>query len=336
MTLSICIPSYNRPHELIRLLNSINGQKGDFEIIIAEDYSPERAKIKALVEEYISLHPELKIKLYFNEVNLGYDKNIRNLLSLAKGDFVMYFGDDDILSAGALEKVLNVIANNENLGVILRGWEERDQNNKVLEFSKYSSHDTCDEPGIDTVIDYFRKSIFISGLTLHRESALKLFTEKLDGTLLYQVYLVSNILLHRKAYYISDILVIRMAGGEFFFGSAESEKEHFVPNELNSLQSLNFMKGFLKVIEHVELLNNISIQKNIQIDFSKRSYGYLSIQRKNGFLNFIKYVIELYKLGFGRSTYFYIYALALLCLGEKTTNDLFLYFKKLIGQSPQL
>ena len=81
MTLiSICIPAFNRVELLPELLDSILVQDyGDYEIIVAEDDSPQRSAISATIAGYIRCHGE-KIKYYENPRNLGYDGNLRRLI----------------------------------------------------------------------------------------------------------------------------------------------------------------------------------------------------------------------------------------------------------------
>ena len=51
--LSICIPTYNRPKELERLLYSIDSRRGkQIEIVIGENKSSKREEIKKVVESY--------------------------------------------------------------------------------------------------------------------------------------------------------------------------------------------------------------------------------------------------------------------------------------------
>jgi glycosyltransferase involved in cell wall biosynthesis len=94
MLLSICIPSYNRPESLLRLLQSVDAQVEKIEIVIAEDHAPRRKE----VSNQVNLFKEssvYQVVYHENEINLGYDANIRSLLSLAKGNFVLFMGDDD-------------------------------------------------------------------------------------------------------------------------------------------------------------------------------------------------------------------------------------------------
>lgn len=94
---SICIPSYNRPVELRRLLESIDAKKhkDDIEIVICEDKSPNRPKIGEQVREFMS-KSDYNVVYHENEENLGYDRNLKNLIRRASGEYIIFMGDDDL------------------------------------------------------------------------------------------------------------------------------------------------------------------------------------------------------------------------------------------------
>ena len=101
--ISVCIPAYNRAALLQPLLESILTQDYDnFEIVICEDDSPERQAIAEVVARYAATHPG-RIRLFENEQNLGYDRNLRRLIELAEGDYCMFMGNDDLLAPGAAD-----------------------------------------------------------------------------------------------------------------------------------------------------------------------------------------------------------------------------------------
>ena len=119
--ISVCIPAYNRHQFMEPLLSSILSQDYEgLDIIICDDVSPEREKIKQVVEQFIidKNLDKSKIKYYENEKNLGYDKNFRELLEKATGEYCLFMGNDDILASGAIERILNVLKSNPEVAVI--------------------------------------------------------------------------------------------------------------------------------------------------------------------------------------------------------------------------
>ena len=118
--ISVCIPAYNRADILPALLDSILIQDfDDFDIVIAEDFSPERQAIAAKVAEHQQQFGE-KLKYFENSQTLGYDGNLRRLIELATGDYVLFMGNDDLLAAGALFAVANAVRERQDVGVVLR------------------------------------------------------------------------------------------------------------------------------------------------------------------------------------------------------------------------
>ncbi len=334
--ISICIPSYNRPRELLRLLNTIKDQSGDFEVIIAEDFAPNRSQVEGVVREFLSENPELLVTLNLNEVNLGYDGNWRNLLRISRGDYCLFMGDDDLMKEGALLKIENVIKKYPDIGFILRSWDEVDMDGNLILIQKYYTDSKLFLAGEDSVVDFFRKSVFFSGLVVHRQSALKFDTDQFDGKLLYQLYLLANILLEKPGYYISNIIATHVKGGDHFFGSSDKEKKLFEPKKLTIQHSLNFMQGFIDIAKQIDISRGTSIENKVTRDLSKYSYGFLAVQRNNGIIVFLNYSIALWKMGFGRTIYFSIYVVMLSILGLKLSDKIVNKIKLNMRSIPKL
>jgi len=110
---SICIPAYNRAEFLPALLESIISQDNtSYEVIIAEDVSPERLTISEIVNSY---RQRLDIKFILNDCNLGYDKNLQNLIANAEGIYILFMGNDDLLAYNALSCAHSALIANPNV-----------------------------------------------------------------------------------------------------------------------------------------------------------------------------------------------------------------------------
>src|SRR5436853_6987027 len=103
MLASICVPSYNRPELIKKLLESVDCRPERVEVVIREDKAPRRAEVRAAVEDCAARSP-LRIVYRENETNLGYDGNIRSLIETAQGDFVIFRGDDHWFLPGKLDR----------------------------------------------------------------------------------------------------------------------------------------------------------------------------------------------------------------------------------------
>ena len=109
MLISICIPTYNRPESLINCLNSLVLQtKKNFEVCISDNCS--KKNIFNLVKPY---KKKLNIKINKNKKNLGFALNLLKVSSMAKGEFIWFVGDDDLLIKNAIERLQRLIIKNK-------------------------------------------------------------------------------------------------------------------------------------------------------------------------------------------------------------------------------
>jgi len=321
--LTIGIPAFNRPQELEATLNSLANQcQNCTEIIVSEDCSPRAKEIELVVEIFSKKNPHLIIRYISNSENLGYDGNLRALVDHAAGSYILFMGDDDIATPNCLALVLEAIHANNNIGVILRAWETFDGNSgKILDTHHYFRGDRLFLPGKKTISIFFRRSVFISGLVVNVEHSRKLSSNRFDGTLLYQLYLVGGLLKHMNGYYINTVLTKRRAGGDHFFGSSKSEKK-FTPKKLLPIHSLAFISGLLDISK---FLNSSSQGVDILIrkDLARHSLPLLEIQEKQiSKLEFIGYTLKLSRLGLGKSALFWIYFFMLFIFGSSTCNKM--------------
>jgi len=336
--LSICIPAYNRPEELREVLQSIAKQQtGNWDILVCEDHSPRQVEIVQVVRNFSNEHQAIDIHYLSNEKNLGYDGNLRRLLDNASGEYCLFLGDDDLLADGALTRVIEAVSR-PNVGVVLRAWKSVDkQTGKDIEQHRYFGKDLIFPAGASSVAAFFRRSVFISGLTVNRAVSQRFHTDRFDGMLLYQLYLVGQILLEMDGYYISDVVAIRRVGGEHFFGSSESEKIRFSPGQLLSSQSLIFIKGLLDIAAYLDQQTGIGVYKMIAQDLGHYSYPMLEIQAqlltKKEYSN---YAQKLAKLGLGSYRCFWLYHYALMTLGPRVCNWMIRTAKRVLGSTPIL
>ncbi|MBI29390.1 MAG: glycosyl transferase family 2 [Pelagibacteraceae bacterium] len=110
MLISICIPTYNRPKSLINCLNSLCLQtKKNFEVCISDNCS--KKDIKKLIKPF---KKKLKINFNRNKKNLGFALNLLKVSTMAKGDFIWFLGDDDLLIKRGIETLSKLIKRNKD------------------------------------------------------------------------------------------------------------------------------------------------------------------------------------------------------------------------------
>ncbi len=334
---SICIPAFNRPRELLELLSSIASEApGDWEILVSEDGSPKRNEIVEVVNHFAREHTSLTIRFLRTPENLGYDGNLRFLIDHAEGRYCVFMGDDDLWCAGALNELRKAIGAVPEVGVVLRAWQTISRNTgEVLDVHRYFPGDRMFKPGPETVAAFFRRSIFISGLTICTDAARAIRTGKFDGTLLYQLHLVGTLLMTMPGYYLSQMTAIRRAGGEHYFGSSERERERFAPRQLSAEHSLNFVRGLFDIAESLESAYGPEVGRLIRSDIARYSYPLLAIQARSGTRSSFKhYASALSELGLGKYLSFHLYRAALSLAGIRICDTLIGTSKRVLGSTP--
>ncbi len=119
VSLSICIPTFNRHHEIAILLEKIvlfcKNKSINLEICISDNSD------NILTEEIVKIHDcnPIKIRYQRNEKNIGFTANYLQVLNLAQNDYVLVIGDDDYYNFIEIENILKKLQiNNPSLAVL--------------------------------------------------------------------------------------------------------------------------------------------------------------------------------------------------------------------------
>jgi len=336
MILSICIPSYNRPTTLLRLINSINENcSSDVEIVICEDNSPRRNEIRNLIFDFKE-RSLLKIRYYENSENYGFDKNLRELIRLAGGDFVMFMGDDDYFVKENLSQFISFLKNNTDKGYILKTWISLHENGWKEPFNYFESS-RCFEPSQETLVTLFRISTFVSGFTFKRAYSLPFLTDIFDGTLLFQLYILGELTLKYPSAFceIPIIIQTKLKADVPHFGSSTSEKDLFTPGIISIENSVNFLKGYFKITEYLDFKYNLNTTFLVKKDMTKYSYSYLYLHRDKGIKRFTEFYKQMTdEVGLNNTYHIHIYYYALLLLGKRNCDRLIFLVKKILKKTP--
>lgn len=114
VVLTIFTPTYNRAHLLPRLFESIASQAkpGDsVEWLIIDDGSTDETP--SVLARFVALRPDLV--RFLRVRNGGKHRAINHAASAANGEWMMIVDSDDLLTAGAITKLLNLIVS-ESVG----------------------------------------------------------------------------------------------------------------------------------------------------------------------------------------------------------------------------
>jgi abequosyltransferase len=337
MRFSICIPAYNRARHLDALLSSIIEQDfKDFEIVICEDVSPERAQIAAIAHRFDGEHPGV-LRYIENQFNHGYDANIRELAEQARGEYCFFMGNDDIMCAGALSYVDDVIRRHGPLGVIVKSyaWFDGDLQHMNQEV-RYFAEERLFAAGADAVSVTFRRSGVISGYIVNRAAAQAAATEKYDGTLYYQMHLTTAASVQLPVIFVPKILVLCRNGEAPDFGHSAKEKGKYTPGGYTPEARLNMVGGALRIAREAEASYGVCVYDRIVKDYASYFYPYIKDQLNLSPIKYLELCRRYAEMGFGRYPIFYIYCLMAYMLKEGGFDCLTRLVRKMLGRSPQI
>ncbi len=117
--LTIGIPTYNRADKLEEALKAIIKEvqlykDKKIEILVSDNCSTDHTE--KVIKNLMKVTP---ISYYKNSENLGYDRNVDNIVRKSQGIFVLFMGDDDILIEEKLSHYLSIIDENRNISIVL-------------------------------------------------------------------------------------------------------------------------------------------------------------------------------------------------------------------------
>ena len=339
--ISICIPTYNRPLQLKRMLESIDTKKiDDIDIVISENCSPAQKETREVVEKYQKTHP-YDVHYFENERNLGYDKNIRAAVARATGRFCVFFSDDDMAMPGALDEYVEFVRQHQNVGYILRSYRGyHDSTETKWQDFYYYPTDREFPAGRDTAIELFNKSVFLSGFTIRQEYAKEYVIDALDGSLLYQMYLLLQVCRRYPSAYTRILVSKSVPTGNdvHYFGTGDGEEGYKDAAKMEGDNTINFISWYVRFFHYVEEEFKDGTGGKLLIDLSNMIYPTMAIQLRTdpNKTEFIKFCNKLFEVGIIRTLKARIYYYSLLIFGVKFCDWIVSTIKKVIGRRPNL
>ncbi|MDX8334899.1 glycosyltransferase family 2 protein [Candidatus Cetobacterium colombiensis] len=121
--LSVLIPTFNRDKYLEKALTTFFEQitddiKENIEIIVSDNHSIDNTEEVLKKFDKEAKLDGLKFKFSKNEENIGPDGNFLKLIKKSNGKFCWIFGDDEFLLKNGLLKILEILDENSELGLL--------------------------------------------------------------------------------------------------------------------------------------------------------------------------------------------------------------------------
>jgi len=123
---SIYITNYNYGKYLeLALTSALTQTYEDIEVIVIDDNSTDDSF--QVLKKYI--FPESKVKVIFNEKNLGLPTSANKAISMARGKYILRIDADDMLLPDAVDKLLDSM--DDDIGMVFGGYVECDKDMKM-------------------------------------------------------------------------------------------------------------------------------------------------------------------------------------------------------------
>lgn len=130
--LTVCLITYNHEKYIAQAIESILMQKTtfDWELVIADDCSKDATR--DIILKYKEQNPN-KIKLIFQEKNVGPAQNFIDLITSPRSKYIAYLeGDDYWTDEFKLQKQVDVIIKNKDCVIVYHNSKLIDSDNKTL------------------------------------------------------------------------------------------------------------------------------------------------------------------------------------------------------------
>lgn len=227
ITLSVCIPNYNRPDRLEKLVRAVVNQilnlrlERIIEICISDDCSPLNPDF--IIEKLKTDYPAVLLNYRRNEQNMGMDHNFLNSVMMAQGKYAWIIGNDDLPTENAFHIFMNVVNDDtyKDVDFIVTPFDCYDyENNYRMTTYPFGSSmgsfmiDTNDRNGLHQLIMNVQSNgamfDFLSNVIFKRERWLEhanKFDDKMN-TLFIQIYMNMQTLLDGARYlYIPEKII---------------------------------------------------------------------------------------------------------------------------------
>lgn len=132
---SVCIPTYNRAEMLCESAASVLRQTfSDFELIISDNASEDATK------SVVRRLEDKRIVYVRNSRNLGPLENMNRCLRLARGQFIAFLPDDDVMLRENLAHKVAVLEENPELGLVHSSYHVIDKFGQIVKANTNWGH----------------------------------------------------------------------------------------------------------------------------------------------------------------------------------------------------
>lgn len=152
----ILLTTYNTKIEYLRkqIDSILNQTYKNFTLIISDDCSPNE-EVRIVLKEYEK--KDNRIKLYFQEKNLGYTKNFEFVLTKSTAEYIAFSDHDDIWYPNKIEESLKMLKE-KNVDLVYCDAKQIDENGNILHESylRYKNMPILNEEKYKKILPFAR------------------------------------------------------------------------------------------------------------------------------------------------------------------------------------
>ena len=125
-SVSVCIPAYRSRFLAAAIESVLNQTRRVDELLVVDDCSPHD------LERIVSPYESSRVRYIQNAANLGVPANYNWALALARSDYVMLFGDHDVMLPTFVERCARVLDENPEVSFAFSAASAIDENGDVI------------------------------------------------------------------------------------------------------------------------------------------------------------------------------------------------------------
>lgn len=259
-SITIGIPSYQRPDDLDYLMSTIKSlNQYPEKIIIADDNSPDQDKITQIINRYASFFDKNGVEICYikNSINLGYDKNLKNIINNTRTEYLMFIGNDDAVDPNCISE-FKKFERKYKLNAYSRSfWRFNHNLDNKFGKSWFHNSDHVFMSNNSTPNYYYRLGAYFGGLIFNAKWAKSKEISHFDGTLYYQIYLMASAFYEGGIGYISYPIVGARIEGVPMFGNSESESGEHSPGQYTAKARSAMWKSIIYISEYIDSIYSV-------------------------------------------------------------------------------
>lgn len=124
---SIAMAAYNGENFIEESIKAVLSQTyKDLELLICDDCSNDRTR--EIMEKW--KEKDRRVKIFYNETNVGIDKSRKKMFSYSKGDYIVILDQDDLIEKNHIEKMLSKVG--DDISIVFCDFVKIDKNGDVI------------------------------------------------------------------------------------------------------------------------------------------------------------------------------------------------------------